>query len=231
MADVVAGSEEEVMGDVKKDAGAVVLLSGGMDSAWCLYWARANYARVWAVWVDYGQRNGELEQLAAHRIAAKVQVPLSIYLMRVTWNATLCALSRPLRTGTDEDGISNAFVPGRNLHLLTVAGARTREVDANELVIGCCGADESAFPDCRVAFLESAAVTLSHAYQKTLRVVSPLSGRSKAWALAEAAKYPGCTEAMASSWSCYTPTRAGEPCHECDACTLRAKAFQEIGSC
>lgn len=213
-----------------KKPGSIVLLSGGMDSAYCLHWAKENYGGVWAVFVDYGQRNLEAEGLAARRIAAKAEVPLSIYQMRVTWNATLCALSRPLRTGTDEDGISHAFVPGRNLHLLTVAAARTREVEADTLVIGCCLNDAQAFPDCRPAFLRAAGSTLGLAYGKQLRVVAPLIRTSKAGMLYAARARPEVWAAVQESWSCYTPTKAGFPCGECDACGHRDRAVAEVMS-
>jgi 7-cyano-7-deazaguanine synthase len=207
--------------------GAVVLLSGGMDSAWCLHWARANYPAVWAVFVDYGQRNVQFEELAARRIAAKAQVPLSTYQMRISWNATLCALSRPLRSGTDEDGLSHAFVPGRNLHLLTVAAAHTREsgVDAETVMIGCCAHDAAAFPDCRPEFLRSAGSTLGLALGKRILVVAPAASLTKAAMLVAAAAQDDVWEAMRDSWSCYTPTKEGAPCGECDACGHRDRAL------
>lgn len=209
--------------------GAIVLLSGGMDSAYCLHWAIANHPRVWAVFVDYGQRNLVHEQMASRRIAAKAQVPLSLYEMRMSWTATLCATSRPLRSGTDEDGISHAFVPGRNLHLLTMAAIRTREVDANTLVIGCCYNDATAFPDCRPAFLRSAATALGLAYGKPLYVAAPLVKMSKFSMLRLAKEDAATWEAVRGSWSCYTPTASGDPCGECDACGHRSDAFEDFG--
>jgi 7-cyano-7-deazaguanine synthase len=208
--------------------GAVVLLSGGMDSAFCLYRAKRDYPAVWAIFVDYGQRNAEFEGLAARRIAAKAEVPLSTYQMRVSWKATLCALSRPLRTGTDEDGLSHAFVPGRNLHLLTLAAAHTRDVDAETVVIGCCGNDAAAFPDCRPSFLAAAGATLALALAKPIIVIAPLVAVTKEAMLREARTDPATWQAVQDSWSCYTPTRAGEPCGECDACTSRDRAFAAV---
>lgn len=211
-------------------SGAIVLLSGGMDSAYCLHWALKHYPQTWAVFVDYGQRSLDHEALAARRIAARAEVPLSIYQMRISWNATLCALSRPLRAGTDEDGISHAFVPGRNLHLLTVAAARTREVDASTLVIGCCLNDAEAFPDCRPDFLRSAGSTLGLAYGKPISVAAPLVRTSKVSMLKAARESAPIWEAVQSSWSCYTPTKAGHACGECDACGHRDRAVATVMS-
>lgn len=204
---------------------AVVLLSGGMDSAYCLHLAKEQHEQVFAVFVDYGQRNMELERISAESIARKAGVPLSLYEFRVTWNATLTALSRPLRSGTDEDGISNAFVPGRNLHLLTVAGARAREVGAEWLVIGCCANDADAFPDCRPEFLRAAANTLSLAYQRPLRVSAPLVNTLKAAYLNRARDKKEVMDAILESWSCYTPTDQFKHCGTCDACMHRSAAF------
>lgn len=212
-----------------QDRGAIVLLSGGMDSAYCLHWAKAEYSRVWCAFVDYGQRHVEHEGLAARRIAAKAEVPLSLHRMHISWEATLCALSRPLRSGTDDDGISHAFVPGRNLHLLTIGAARCREVDADTVIIGCVAEDAAAFPDCRPAFLASAASTLSLALSKRIYVAAPVVRMGKADMLRKARESPCAWSAVQESWSCYTPTRAGEQCGECDACGHRKRAFDAVG--
>lgn len=211
-------------------SGAIVLLSGGMDSAFCLHWALRSFTKVWAVFVHYGQRNAKHEELAAHRIAAIAEVPLSIYSMQISWNATLCALSRPLRSGTDEDGFSHAFVPGRNLHLLTVAASRTREVDANAVVIGCCLNDAEAFPDCRPGFLAASSAVLSLAYAKPIRVVAPAVRLTKTDLLLQARGDEATWRSIRASWSCYTPTQAGAPCGECDACGHRDRAFAALES-
>ena len=204
-------------------SGAVVLFSGGMDSTCCLFFARGQYRRVHALAVDYGQRHAEQELLAARRIAAKLEVPLTLMQMRIDWQATLCALSRPLRSGLDEDGVSHAFVPGRNLHLLTIAAAHARKVDAAAVVIGCCADDANAFPDCRREFLESTSRVLSLALGREIVVTAPLVGTFKRDVVADA--MPALRALLKESWSCYTP-RGQEPCGECDACRLRTRAFE-----
>lgn len=202
---------------------AVVLFSGGMDSTVCLYEARPRFADVQAVAIDYGQRHAEREILAARRIAAKLEIPLTLYTMRIDWNATLCALSRPLRAGTDDEGVSHAFVPGRNLHMLTVAGAHACRFGASVLVIGCCADDADAFPDCRRSFIAAAAGAVSQALARTFTIQAPLVERYKRDVVRAAS--PELRALIDESWSCYTPTHAGEPCDACDACTLRAKAL------
>jgi 7-cyano-7-deazaguanine synthase len=201
-----------------------------MDSAYCLHWAKREFPSTWALFVDYGQRAVNAEALAAKRIAAKAEIPLTLMKMHVSWKATLCAISRPLRAGVDDEGVSNAFVPGRNLHLLTLAAAHTREVNAGTLVIGCCGNDAAAFPDCRPDFLRAAGHALGLALNKTLHVIAPVVYQSKEAILRMARTEPAIWEAVQSSWSCYTPTREGDPCGECDACTNRDRAFAAVES-
>ena len=204
---------------------AVVLFSGGMDSTYALYDARQFHDQVEALAVDYGQRHAEPELLAARQIAAKLQVPLTLMRMRIDWQVTLCATTRALRNGIDEDGVSHAFVPGRNLHFLTLAAAHARKVGADRVVIGCCADDAHAFPDCRPGFLQAAATALSLALDRTIAVHAPLVRHTKAAILRMAT--PEVRALMDQSWSCYTPTRAGEPCAECDACKVRAAAYAE----
>lgn len=201
---------------------AVVLFSGGMDSTWCLYHAKSIYRRTYALAVDYGQRHAEFELLSARRIAAKLGIPLAVSVVRLATVDGLCS-HKPLERGNDASGTSNAFVPGRNLHLLTIAGAHALRVDASVLIIGCCADDAGGFPDCKPSFLRSAQEAVSTALSRDFVVHAPLVTRFKA------DMATGTTQQLRSlleeSWSCYTPAPGGIQCSECDACTLRAKAL------
>lgn len=201
---------------------AVVLFSGGMDSTYCLHQAVALYQRVHAVALDYGQRHAEFELLAARRIAAKLSVPLAVYSIRINADAALCT-AKPLASGVDASGLSKAFVPGRNLHFLTVAGAHALKVDANVLVLGACADDAGGFPDCRAEFMRAAQVAVSAALAREFTVEAPLLQTFKVDLVAGAA--PSLRELLDESWSCYTPTNGGEQCGQCDACTVRLRAL------
>ena len=193
-----------------------------MDSTYLLTEARTQYRRVDALAVDYGQRHAKEELAAAQRIAGKLNVPLSLWQFRVEWDATLCSLSRPLGRGTDMEGVSHAFVPGRNLHLLTLAAAYARKVDASTLLIGATADDAERFPDCRPEFLDAVGAVLSLALGRSYTVRAPLVKAFKRDYLADA--MPAVRELLSESWSCYTP-REGAPCTDCDACVLRARAI------
>ncbi len=206
---------------------AVVLFSGGMDSTWCLVHARKTYARVHAYAVDYGQRHAEQELLAARRIAAKLDAPLTVTQLRIDWQATLCALSRPLGRGVDDHGTSLAFVPGRNLHLLTMAAAHARKLNAGTVIIGCCADDAAAFPDCSPPFLDASMRALSLGLGFAVNVEAPLALVAKRAMVAQSDA--ALRELLRESWSCYTP-RGQEQCGACDACALRARAFEGVPS-
>lgn len=206
--------------------GAIVLFSGGMDSTYCLAQAKTQFRRVQALAIDYGQRHAEAELFAARRIAAKLEVPLSLYTLRADWSATLCALSRPLRAGLDEDGISHAFVPGRNLHFVAMAAAHARKHQASTIILGCTADDANLFPDCSSAFVESASVVLRHALaMPSLVVEAPLVETYKRDMVRGAT--PQLRELLLETWSCYTPTPQGQQCGTCDACRVRLHALSE----
>lgn len=209
------------------NGGAVVLFSGGMDSTMCLARSFNRFRRVSALGIDYGQRHAEQELLAARRIAAKLQVPLRLESLRIDWQATLCATSRPLGRGSDLEGLSHAFVPGRNVHLLTLAAAWARKQDAATIIIGCCADDAGAFPDCRPEFLEAAERTLSLAMGRPFKVEAPLVHTYKRDMLTGACAFE--RELLEDSWSCYTPA-GQEPCGACDACAARARAYGKVAA-
>lgn len=201
---------------------AVVLFSGGMDSTWCLYQAKAIYHRVHAIALDYGQSHAEYELLSARRIAAKLSVPLAVCSIRINSDAALCS-DKKLETGVDDAGNSRAFVPGRNLHFLTVAGAHALKVDANVLVIGCCADDAGGFPDCRPEFMAAAQSAVSAALARSFTIEAPLLKTFKVDLAASAP--PSLRALLDESWSCYTPAPGGVQCGQCDACALRIRAL------
>lgn len=204
----------------------VVLLSGGMDSAIALHWAVARYGRerVVALSVDYGQRHG-CELVAARRIASRAGVEHVERAIVVPWGESLL---------TDGDGENaSPIVPGRNVILATLAAAEVVRRGGTAVVIGCCADDAAGFPDCRPGFLVAMSVAISAAFDLDVELVAPLLHTPKAAMLARAARLPGALEAVDLSWSCYRPQSAGArapiACGECNACALRARAFDAAG--
>lgn len=208
-----------------RDTGAVgVLLSGGMDSAIALHWAIAEHGRerVFALSVDYGQRH-RCELSSARRIARAADVEHVERTIVMPWGESL------LTGGAS----ASPVVPGRNVILATLAAVEVARRGGAAVVIGCCADDAAGFPDCRALFLDAMAGAVSAALDRPVKFVAPLLETSKAAMLARAARIPGALEAVVLSWSCYLPRSAGArapiPCGECNACALRARAFDAAG--
>lgn len=204
-----------------------VLLSGGMDSAIALHWAIASYGRghIFALSIDYGQRHGPRELSSARRIAHAARVEYVERAIVVPWGESLLT-----------DGASaSAVVPGRNVILATLAAVEVARRGGDAVVIGCCADDAASFPDCRAPFLDAMAGAVSAALDRPVKLVAPLLDATKASMLERAARIPGALEAVDLSWSCYCPRSAGArapiACGECNACVLRARAFEAAGRC
>ncbi len=204
---------------------AVVLLSGGMDSAACAVWAARAYerARVMALWIDYGQPNRDQEGVAAESIARRVG--LRFVRSRAMG---LVAVGRLADAAPSESGASQAFIPARNPWLLSIA-ANHAAVEwpgaAIDLWIGATLDDAVGFADCRAPFLNACAAMLSRALGDHVRIVAPLVQMKKRDLVSRASQDRELLEALDLSWSCYR----GTACGECAPCKLRNDAFRANG--
>ncbi len=212
---------------------AIVLLSGGLDSATALWWAVANGYRPSALSVDYGQRHvRELE--SARALARDAGAELTALSVRLPWLAASTSLvgsAKPLpdlplaRIG--RDGIPSTYVPGRNTLLLSLALSLADAQKASAIVIGANVLDSSGYPDCRPPYLkafEKAARLGSRAGNggHPVKILAPLLRLDKR-GIVRLAKRLGVP--VEKTWSCY---RGGaRPCGRCDSCKLRAKGFAE----
>lgn len=215
---------------------AVVLLSGGLDSVTCLYWAKANYANVTAVSFNYGQRhNSELN--AAKKIAATAQVNhriIDIDLAQLGGSAlTDASLVVPDAKQTDfsdnqhNDSIPITYVPARNTIFLSYALALAEVTQSNAIVIGVNAVDYSGYPDCRpeyIAAFEKMAnlATKAGAMGNHLHIATPLLHLSKAEIIKLGVSL-GVDYAL--TVSCYRADSEGRACGHCDSCYLRQQGF------
>lgn len=214
---------------------AIVLLSGGLDSATCFLIARGEADEVFALSFDYGQRHGvELERArrlaerygaAAHRIA-RLDLP-------APGSSALTDRSREVpRHALGEEAIPATYVPARNTLFLAHAVAWGETIGAGDIYIGANALDYSGYPDCRPEFLEAfertANLGTKAGVQGTLafRVRAPLLRSTKGEIVARAAAL-GLDFSLTSS--CYDPAPTGEPCGACDSCLLRARGFRAAG--
>ncbi len=211
---------------------AVVLLSGGLDSATCLYWAKEQGYALDALTVHYGQRH-DRELRSARRLAKMAGARLHSLKIVLPWLNTSSLVNRgkslpnlPLsKIGTG--GVPSTYVPGRNTIFTALGVSLADAVDAECVVIGANALDYSGYPDCRPEFYRAFSSvarlgTKRGAEKKSLRIKTPLVRKDKA-AIVRLAKRLGVP--LRWTWSCYQGGK--KVCGTCDSCKLRAKGFQE----
>jgi 7-cyano-7-deazaguanine synthase len=221
----------------KSQLPAVVLLSGGLDSAVTAAIARAAGFALSALSIDYGQRHRH-ELRAAQRVAAALgiaeHVTLAIDLTRFGGSALTSAIDVPKdRAAAEmEQGIPATYVPARNTVFLSLALALAEARGAADLFLGVNALDYSGYPDCRpeyiAAFERLANLATKAGVEGTsrFRIQAPLIHLSKCEIIRRGAEL-GVDFSL--THSCYDPDAAGRPCRHCDACLLRAKGFAEAG--
>jgi len=211
---------------------AVILLSGGLDSATVLAMARAAGIECYALSVSYGQRHqAELNAAArvAHALGAKEHRIMHVNLGRIGGSA-LTDLSIDVPTAPGE-GIPVTYVPARNTIMLSLALAWAEVAEATEIHIGVNAVDYSGYPDCRpeyVAAFEKLATLATRAGVEggALRIRAPLVDMSKAQIIREGTRL-GVDFGM--TVSCYQADSAGRACGACDSCRLRREGFVAAG--
>jgi 7-cyano-7-deazaguanine synthase len=217
----------------KKDAAAIVLLSGGLDSMVAAGMAKAAGYRLFALTIDYNQRH-RIELQAAARVAAMLgaerHVVMPIDLARFGGSALTDPSIAVPKDGV-EPGIPATYVPARNTIFLSLALGWAEAVGARDLVIGINALDYSGYPDCRPAFVSAFEAMAREGTKagdegKGFTVHAPLVAMTKG-DIARAAHDLGLDAGQ--SWSCYDPAPNGRPCGACDSCRLRAKGYAEAG--
>jgi 7-cyano-7-deazaguanine synthase len=215
---------------------AIVLLSGGLDSATCLAIARDRGFTCRALSLRYGQRHvHELDRAAALAAAAAVEhVEIDIDLRAFGGSALTAELEVPKHDDVaelDPDEIPITYVPARNTIFLSFALALAEVRGARDVFLGVNALDYSGYPDCRpdyVAAFESMAnlATRAGVEGHRLQIHTPLIELTKAeiirTGLALGVDY-------AATTSCYDPAPDGAACGHCDACLLRRRGFAELG--
>ncbi|HVD59299.1 MAG TPA: 7-cyano-7-deazaguanine synthase QueC [Gemmatimonadaceae bacterium] len=218
---------------------AVLLLSGGLDSATVLALAVSEGYAIHALSFDYGQRHS-FELSAARKIAQHYGVIQHVVMkidLRVFGGSALTSdmpvpKDRPI--DSSDDTIPVTYVPARNTIFLSYALAFAEVVDAHEIFIGVNALDYSGYPDCRPEFIaafERMANLATRAgveakNSRAIRIRTPLIDLSKR-GIIELGLALGVDYSMTTS--CYDPTSAGEACGHCDACQLRLRGFNEAG--
>ena len=211
---------------------AVVLLSGGLDSATCLAWARAQGYTCHTLAVDYGQRHA-VELAAARDVAAALGAAdhrqVAVDLRAIGGSALTAEIAVPKHRADAEIGadIPVTYVPARNTVFLGLALGLAETLGATDLVAGMNALDYSGYPDCRPEFVrafESLARVASRAGVNgaAYRIHTPLMDLDKA-GIIRLGRSLGVDYSL--THSCYDPASDGAACGGCDACVLRRNGF------
>ena len=213
---------------------AVVLVSGGMDSAVVLALARERGLECYALSVSYGQRHSA--ELAAAAELSKSQGAVAhklvtVDLRSIGGSALTADIDVPKNEDPSADRIPVTYIPARNTLLLSLALGFAEVVGAFDVFIGVNALDYSGYPDCRPEFIRAFeklanVATKAGATGGSFTIHAPLIDMSKAQIIKLGTDLG---VSYASTTSCYDPDPAGRACGECDACQLRLRGFAEAG--
>ncbi len=209
---------------------AVVLLSGGLDSAVVLYYALSKGYDVFCISFDYGQRHKK-ELACARRLAGLNNAKWQLVKMSFPWkgSALLDSGMELSQSGKMTKSIPNTYVPSRNIIFLSYAASYAEVISADTIFIGANQIDYSGYPDCRGSFLSAFESTINKGTKrgvngKKIKIASPLLRKNKrdiiqtGYKLGVPFKY---------TWSCY---KGGAIlCAKCDSCIIREKGFNAAG--
>jgi 7-cyano-7-deazaguanine synthase len=230
---------------VTQPEGAVVLFSGGQDSATCLAWALARFAAVETIGFDYGQRH-RVELACRTRLLARLRSEFPEWAaclgedhlldLAVLGRISDTAMTDEREIAFAENGLPTTFVPGRNLMFFTLAAALAYRRGLKHLVGGMCETDYSGYPDCRDDTLKALQATLSLGMDRRVVIHTPLMWRDKAatWELARELGGAALVELIRTeSHSCYLGERGqlhswGYGCGVCPACELRRHGWERF---
>ena len=215
-------------------AKAVVLLSGGLDSAVTLYYARKQGYSCACVSFDYGQRHSR-ELQAASRVARAAGCEHYKIRISLPWKGSSLldkSVGLPQRSAGKSPGVAavpNTYVPARNIIFLSFAVSCAEAINAEAVFIGANAIDYSGYPDCRPAFYSAfrrsvLAGTKRGVEKRPVKILTPLIRKTKAGIvkLGLDLKVP-----FGLTWSCYSGGK--QPCGRCDSCFYRRKGFIEAG--
>lgn len=205
---------------------ALVVFSGGQDSTTCLFWAKKNFKKVYALSFVYGQKHQQEVEIArqiAHDAEVDFQA-MDVSFIGSLGKNSLTDTTMVMDEEKPEEGCPNTFVPGRNLFFLSIAAVYARERGIRHLVTGVSQTDFSGYPDCRDNFVKSLNVTLNLAMEENFVIHTPLMWLDKCetWALADNL---GVFDLIRyRTLTCYNGV-VGDGCGHCPACTLRREGL------
>ncbi len=204
---------------------AIVLLSGGLDSATVLYLAKKQGFKCFCLIFDYGQRHRR-EIDSAKKIARLANCQAQIIKISLPWKGS-ALLDKKIKVPEKiTKGVPATYVPARNIIFLSFALSFAETIKAKAIFIGAHAQDYSGYPDCRPEFFQAFAqmAKVGTYGGGRIKILAPLLNKKKSWiiSLGQRLGVP-----FNLSWSCYRGAKL--PCGVCDSCHYRAKGFKEAG--
>ncbi|MFC1807560.1 7-cyano-7-deazaguanine synthase QueC [Candidatus Omnitrophota bacterium] len=216
--------------NISNGAKAVVLLSGGIDSATTLYYAKSKGFKAYCLSFDYGQRHKK-ELLLARRLASKSESSWKLLNIKLPWkgSALLDKRAKLPKAKLHRRDIPATYVPARNIIFLSFAASYAETLGADRIFIGANQIDYSGYPDCRDNFLQAFNHALDKgtkrgAEGKRIKIEAPLIRKNKRDIIRSAIKLG---VPLKYTWSCYKGEE--RPCLRCDSCVIRANGFKDAG--
>jgi len=207
----------------RKPKQAVVLLSGGLDSAVALYYAKAKGYKCLCLIFDYGQRHKK-EILRAQKIAKAAKCPYKVLKITFPWKGSALLDKKIKIPEKISAGVPVTYVPGRNIIFLSFAISLAETIKARAVFIGAHSQDYSGYPDCRPEFLRAFSRMAKAGTLGKYEILAPLLRKNKSQIIRLGKKLGVPFEL---TWSCYSGGKI--PCGKCDSCRYRAKGFKEAG--
>ncbi len=227
------------------NSSALVLFSGGQDSATCLAWALEKYSRVETLGFNYGQRHA-IELKCRDQFASNLKKEFPHWAEKLGQDHMLdlsllgqisdTALTQEKAIEMQSSGLPNTFVPGRNLLFLTFAATIAYRRNLKVIVAGMCETDYSGYPDCRDDTIKALQVAISLGLDTRIVLETPLMWIDKAatWALAEKLGGQKLTKLIRDeTHTCYMGDRTqrhpwGYGCNTCPSCELRRIGYEKF---
>lgn len=205
----------------------VILLSGGIDSAVTLYFAKTKGYRLSALICDYGQRHKK-EIECAKKIAGLNKIDYHLIKCDLSWVKSALVdekIKVPLKRNLKSKSVPSTYVSARNIIFLSYAASLAETIKAKAIFIGAHVQDYSGYPDCRPNFLNSFQKALNLGLRDDgLRIIAPLLNKDKKDIIKMGIKLKVPFE---YTWSCY---QGGQfPCLKCDSCRFRISGFEKLG--
>jgi 7-cyano-7-deazaguanine synthase len=215
---------------IKKNKTAIVLVSGGMDSALTAAFAFKKYELAF-LHINYGQRTEKRELKAFHDIAKfygvkkKLIVDIS-YLKEIGGSSLTDKKIRVSKANIKSKKIPTSYVPFRNANILAIATSWAEVIGAEKIYIGAVEEDSSGYPDCRKKFFDSynKMINLGTKPDTKIEIITPIIGLSKKEIVLKSIEL---NSPLHLTWSCYSNNDFA--CGICDSCALRLRGFQQAG--